>query len=154
MDGVSLSKESCRFVEKEKLLQIFFKALTRPCNLSKVTSAKLYFEKEGVAALLVSKLLSYQVKGCLLLEGYKLYNLRRVSAFFFNKDIQALLITQKGPFKNSLLPLRGRCTKAKRPPPDQQLLCWQAYLGQGALSLSSYQPPVCNRHVASFNSVE
>jgi|EndMetStandDraft_2_1072991.scaffolds.fasta_scaffold00269_4 hypothetical protein len=38
-------------------------------------------------------------------------------------------------------------------PIKYQLLVGPLRLG-GALSLSSYQPPVCNRHLASFNSVE
>jgi hypothetical protein len=57
MDGVSLSKESCRFVEKEKSLYFDYisKVLTRPCNLSKARSAKLYFEKEGACCRFISK---------------------------------------------------------------------------------------------------
>ena len=38
-------------------------------------------------------------------------------------------------------------------PIKYQLLVGPLRLG-GALSLSSYQPPVCNRHLASYNSVE
>ena len=57
MDRVSLRKESCRFVEKEKSLYFYYisKALTRPCNLSQARSAKLYFEKEGACCRFISK---------------------------------------------------------------------------------------------------
>jgi hypothetical protein len=42
MDGVSLSKESCRFVKQEKTL--YYRA---SYNLSKARREKVYFEKEG-----------------------------------------------------------------------------------------------------------
>ena len=113
MDGVSLSKESCRFVEQEKSLYF----------LSKARSEKVYFEKEGACCRFISKVACFYIssikaKGCVTNKIERAFSSGCAGLEPYTKGLSFQMTTAssccEGVVRNQTAPR----------PIKYQLLCW------------------------------